>query len=92
MGEASKSMMKENYDGRVMSTSSVGGLMGNMGQVNYSATKGGQIAFIKALTKEWARFSVKCNAVAYGGVRTRLTGEKEAAEVVMGEKVSVPAR
>lgn len=87
---AAKYMMKQGHNGRVIFISSLAGLMGNMGQVNYSAAKGGQIAMAKTLAKEWARFGIKCNAIAYGGVHTRLTGEKETAELVLGEKVGVP--
>lgn len=87
---ASKYFMKRG--GRIINISSVVGLAGNIGQANYSAAKGGIIALTKTVAKEWARFGVNCNAVAYALVDTRLTQPRETGEEVFGEKVGIPAK
>ena len=89
---ASKYMMQEGHVGRIVNIASIAGLMGNIGQVNYSAAKAGIIGLTKAVAKDWSRWGVTCNAVAYGGVDTRLTGDKETSEEIMGEKVGVPKK
>lgn len=85
-------MMKEEHNGRVVNISSVAGLMGNPGQINYSSAKGGLISLTKTVAKEWQRYKITCNAVAYGGVDTRLTGEKETGDEVFGEQIGIPKR
>ena len=89
---ASKYMMKQGHGGSVINISSVSGLMGNAGQINYSSAKAGIIGMTKVVAKEWERFGVRCNAVAYGGVATRMTGEKESGDEFFGEKVGIPRR
>lgn len=89
---ASRYMMKEGHNGRIINITSVAGLMGNVGQINYSAAKAGIVGLTKTVAKEWARYGITCNAVAYGFVDTRLTREKETGEVVMGEKVGIPKK
>ena len=59
--------------GRVVTMASVSGQMGNAGQVNYSAAKGGLIAATKALAKECAKRSVTANVVAPGLIDTDMT-------------------
>lgn len=61
--------------GRVVTMASVSGQMGNAGQVNYSAAKGGLIAATKALAKECAKRSVTANVVAPGLIDTDMTKE-----------------
>ncbi len=89
---AAKYMMKEGHNGRIINITSVAGLMGNVGQINYSAAKAGIIGLTKTVAKEWARYGITCNAVAFGFVDTRLTREKETGEEVMGEKVGIPKK
>ena len=89
---AAKYLRKEGHGGKIINISSVVGLMGNIGQVNYAAAKAGVIGITKTVAKEWAHFGVTCNAIAYGFVHTRLTAEKEEGEEVSGEKVGIPKK
>jgi len=59
--------------GRIINMSSVIGLMGNAGQANYAASKGGIIAFTKSLAKEFASRGVTVNAIAPGFIQTKMT-------------------
>lgn len=58
--------------GRIINMASVAGQMGNPGQTNYSASKGGQIAFTKALAREVAARNITVNAIAPGFVDTEI--------------------
>lgn len=68
----SQVMMRQRY-GRIVNVASVVGLMGNAGQVNYAASKGGLIAFTKSVAKELASRNITCNAVAPGFIETPMT-------------------
>ena len=70
---ASRIMMKQRW-GRIINMSSVAGVRGNPGQVNYSASKAGLIGITKSLAKELAGRSVTVNAVAPGMIETDMTG------------------
>jgi 3-oxoacyl-[acyl-carrier protein] reductase len=58
---------------KVVNISSIAGLGGNAGQANYAAAKAGVTGLTKALAKEWGRYNVTVNAVAFGFITTRLT-------------------
>ena len=58
---------------KVVNISSIAGTGGNAGQINYSAAKAGILGLTKAMAKEWGRYKVNVNAVAFGPIRTRLT-------------------
>lgn len=58
---------------KVVNISSTSGLQGNPGQANYSSAKAGMLGLTKTLAKEWGRYNVTVNAVAYGVINTRLT-------------------
>ncbi|WP_019874795.1 SDR family NAD(P)-dependent oxidoreductase [Sporichthya polymorpha] len=58
---------------KVVNISSVAGLGGNVGQSNYAAAKAGIVGLTKTLAKEWGRYNVTVNCVAYGFILTRLT-------------------
>jgi len=58
---------------RIINISSVSGLKGNVGQVNYSAAKAGVIGFTKSLSKELATRGVTVNVVAPGFIETQMT-------------------
>lgn len=68
---AVKHMMRKRT-GRIINMASVAGQMGNPGQANYSASKGGQIAFTKSLAREVAARNITVNAVAPGFVDTEI--------------------
>jgi 3-oxoacyl-[acyl-carrier protein] reductase len=89
---AAKYMMREECKGRVVYVSSVSGLMGNIGQINYASAKAGLIGMTKSVAREWARFGITVNCVAYGMVDTRLAQEKEGSKEIMGEKVGIPKK
>jgi len=59
--------------GKIINISSVVGLRGNFGQINYAAAKAGIIGFTKSLSKEVGRFGVTVNAIAPGFIETPLT-------------------
>jgi 3-oxoacyl-[acyl-carrier protein] reductase len=58
---------------KVVNISSVAGLYGNAGQVNYASAKAGIVGLTRTLAKEWGRYKVNVNAVAFGFIETRLT-------------------
>jgi 3-oxoacyl-[acyl-carrier protein] reductase len=68
----SKYMLKQR-SGRIINIASVVGLMGNPGQANYSASKGGLIALTKTVAKEFASRNILVNAVAPGYIKTKMT-------------------
>ncbi|MGO9033868.1 SDR family NAD(P)-dependent oxidoreductase [Mycobacterium sp.] len=58
---------------KVVNISSLAGTGGNAGQANYSSAKAGITGLTKALAKEWGRYNVTVNTVAFGLIKTRLT-------------------
>lgn len=68
---AVKHMMRKRV-GRIINMASVAGQMGNPGQTNYSASKGGQIAFTKSLAREVAARNITVNAIAPGFIDTEI--------------------
>lgn len=71
--------------GRIINISSVVGMMGNAGQVNYAASKAGVIGMTKTVAKEYAAKGITCNAVAPGYIQTEMTGalSKQAASDIL---------
>lgn len=65
-------MMKARQ-GRIVNIASVVGQMGNAGQANYSASKGGVISLTKTCAREFASRNILVNAIAPGFIRTRMT-------------------
>ena len=80
------------YHRKVVNISSVAGVYGNPGQSNYAAAKAGVIGLTKTLAKEWGRYRVNVNAVAFGFILTRMTeavaGDESFAEID-GRKIKV---
>jgi 3-oxoacyl-[acyl-carrier protein] reductase len=77
--EASRLMMKAR-SGKIVSISSVVGIMGNAGQANYSASKAGLIGLTRSLAKEFASRNITVNAVAPGFIQTAMTEKLSPAE------------
>lgn len=65
--------MYERNQGSIVCLSSISGERGNLGQVNYGATKGAVIGLVKCLSREAARYGVRVNAVAPGFIETSMT-------------------
>ncbi|MDE1010242.1 MAG: SDR family NAD(P)-dependent oxidoreductase [Paraburkholderia fungorum] len=88
---------KEAMEGRevyrkVVNISSIAGTGGNAGQANYSAGKAAIIGLTKAMSKEWGRYKVNVNCVAFGMIKTRLTeatADGDASIHVEGRKIKV---
>jgi 3-oxoacyl-[acyl-carrier protein] reductase len=76
---------------KVVNISSISGLGGNAGQVNYAAAKAGVTGLTKTIAKEWGRYNVTANTVAFGLITTRLTNAPAGAGTitVQGHEVSV---
>ena len=76
---------------KVVNITSVSGVYGNAGQVNYSTAKAGITGLTKTMAKEWGRFNVQANCVCYGFIDTRLTAAKETAEKIQrdGEEIAL---
>lgn len=75
---------------KVVNVSSVSGVYGNAGQVNYSTAKAGITGLTKTLAKEWGRYNVAVNCVCYGFIETRLTASKESAETLTRDGQEIP--
>ena len=65
-------MISKRIKGRIIAMSSVAGIMGNRGQVNYSAAKAGMVGAVKALAVEVARRGITVNAIAPGLIETEM--------------------
>jgi len=72
--------------GRIINIASVVGLTGNVGQANYSSSKGGLIALTKSTAQELGGRGITCNAVAPGFIETEMTARlsDEAREQILG--------
>jgi 3-oxoacyl-[acyl-carrier protein] reductase len=84
-----RGMMKRRA-GRIINITSVVGLTGNRGQVNYAASKAGLIGLTKSVAKELASRNVLCNAVAPGFIETDMTAELgEAAREALQQQIAL---
>lgn len=72
VSHVSKHMLRAKA-GRIINMSSVIGILGNAGQANYAASKGGIIAFTKSIAKEFASRGITVNAIAPGFIQTKMT-------------------
>lgn len=73
MTKAASAVMMKKRKGSIINISSVVGLRGNAGQVNYASSKAGVIGLTKSVAKELARRNVTCNAIAPGFIETDMT-------------------
>ncbi len=69
---AAKFMMRQKY-GKIINIASVIGLVGNVGQSNYAASKAGVLGLTKSVARELARFKINVNAIAPGYIKTTMT-------------------
>ncbi len=67
---------------KIVNISSTSGTRGNFGQSNYAAAKAGIIGLTKTLAREWGRYNIQVNCVAFGLIDTRLTRNKERGETI----------
>lgn len=67
-----KKMLKQR-EGAIINLSSVSGLIGNVGQANYAASKAGVVGFTKSVAREVAPRGITCNAIAPGFIQTDMT-------------------
>lgn len=65
---------------KIINISSTSGTRGNVGQANYAAGKAGIIGLTRTLAKEWGKFNIQVNAVAFGYIETRLTQSEAAGD------------
>lgn len=65
--------MKEQKSGKIINVTSVAGIVGTVGQINYSAAKGGIISMTKSIARELARYNVCANVISLGIVATDMT-------------------
>lgn len=89
MKRAAGIMLRQKY-GRIISISSIVGLRGNAGQVNYAAAKAGIIGMTKSLAKELAAKGITVNAIAPGMIRTAMT-EAMSPKAFEAMEASIPA-
>jgi len=82
-------LMMKKRAGKIINVASVIGLMGNAGQSNYAASKGGLIALTKSVAKELGGRGITCNAVAPGFIETKMTGNmpEKAIQAIMDATV-----
>ena len=71
--QAAANYMKEKNSGKIINVTSVAGLVGTVGQINYSAAKGGIISMTKSIARELARYNVCANVISLGIVATDMT-------------------
>ncbi|MCB2225087.1 MAG: 3-oxoacyl-ACP reductase FabG [Desulfarculaceae bacterium] len=73
MSKAAHPIFKEQSSGKIINVTSVAGVVGTVGQINYSAAKGGVISLTKSVAREMARSNVCCNVISLGIVATDMT-------------------
>jgi 3-oxoacyl-[acyl-carrier protein] reductase len=71
--QAAGRQMKEQNSGRIINVMSVAGLVGTVGQINYSAAKGGILSMTKSIARELARYNICANVISLGIVATDMT-------------------
>ncbi len=75
---------------KVVNISSISGTRGNAGQTNYSSAKAAVVGLSKTLAKEWGRYKVAVNSVAFGFIETRLTEATDEKKMVQIEGKDIP--
>ena len=75
---------------KVVNISSIAGTRGNAGQTNYSSAKAGVVGLTRSMAKEWGRYKVTANCVAFGLIETRLTEATDEKRLVAIEGKQIP--
>ena len=79
--------MKEQKSGKIINVSSVAGLVGTVGQINYSAAKGGVLSMTKSMARELARYNICVNVISLGIVATdmseKIRSDEKLSEIYM---------
>lgn len=84
-------VMVKRRSGKIINISSVSGLMGNVGQANYAASKAGLIGLSKTVAKEYAARNINCNVIAPGFIRTEMT-DKLSDKAKEGALAAIPLK
>ncbi|MEW6261452.1 MAG: 3-oxoacyl-ACP reductase FabG [Thermodesulfobacteriota bacterium] len=71
--QAAADFMAEQKSGKIINVTSVAGLVGTVGQINYAAAKGGLLSFTKSAARELARYNICVNVISLGIVATEMT-------------------
>jgi 3-oxoacyl-[acyl-carrier protein] reductase len=71
--KAAYKYFSEQKYGRIINVTSVAGMVGTVGQIQYAAAKGGVVTLTKSIARELARFNVTCNCISLGIVTTEMT-------------------
>lgn len=71
--QAAANAMKDQNSGKIINVMSVAGLVGTVGQINYSAAKGGILSMTKSIARELARYNICANVISLGIVATDMT-------------------
>jgi len=77
---------------KVVNVTSMGGICGNPGQIAYSAGKSAVLGMTRTMAKEWGRYGVNVNCVAFGWIKTRMTapaGSGESSAVIAGREIKM---
>jgi 3-oxoacyl-[acyl-carrier protein] reductase len=84
--QAATKIMAKKRKGRVVNIASVVGLVGNAGQANYAAAKGGVIAMTKSVAREFSGRGITCNSIAPGFIASDMTAaiDKKYEEMILG--------
>jgi 3-oxoacyl-[acyl-carrier protein] reductase len=86
-GQAAAQHMKERMKGKIINVTSVAGLVGTVGQINYSAAKGGVLSMTKSMARELARYNICANVISLGIVTTdmseKITTDERLKEIYM---------
>jgi 3-oxoacyl-[acyl-carrier protein] reductase len=85
--QAAGLQMKEQNSGKIINVTSVAGVVGTVGQVNYSAAKGGVISLTKSIARELARYNVCANVISIGilamGMSEKITSDEKFKDIYM---------
>ena len=85
--QAAGNQMREQKRGKIINVMSVAGLVGTVGQINYSAAKGGILSMTKSIARELARYNVCANVISLGIVATemseKITTDEKLREIYM---------